>query len=135
MTLWSCKENDLKDKVNFKIYDVITLTNTNNTHVVQYAQRIQFTLRSCSCSCIIATPQHILPCQLVWVFISSGSFMGTIKILVRILCNEAHELKEPQSFLRYFETFLMFYQISFNREWSDIRLLFINFVYTSCRTT
>ena len=75
LILWSCRENGLKDKDNFKIYDVITLTNNYNTHIVQYAQIIQVPLRSCFW--ITGTSQHILPCQLVWVFTLSESFMGT----------------------------------------------------------
>ena len=75
MTPWSCRENCLKDNVNFKIYDVITLTNNYNTHIVQYAQRIQIPLRSCFW--ITGTSQNILPRQLVWVFTLSGSFMST----------------------------------------------------------
>ena len=43
-------------------------------HSVQYAQRIQVPLRSCSW---ITGIEHILLCQLVWVFTLSESFMGT----------------------------------------------------------
>ena len=75
MTLWSWRENSLKDKVNIKIFDVITLTNNYNTHIVQYAHRIQVPLWSCSW--ITSLSQYILPCQLVWVFNLSESFMGT----------------------------------------------------------
>ena len=32
LTLWSCRENRLKDKGNFKIYDVTTLTSNYDTH-------------------------------------------------------------------------------------------------------
>ena len=39
------------------------------------AQRIQVPLRYCSW--ITGTLQHILPCQLMWVFTLSGYFMGT----------------------------------------------------------
>ena len=42
MIPWSCR-----DKVNFKIYDVITLTNNYNTHIVHYPQIIQDALRPC----------------------------------------------------------------------------------------
>ena len=70
MILWSCR-----DKVNFKIYGIITLTNSYNTHIVHYAQRIQITLQPCFW--ITWTSQQILPYELVWIFILSGSFMGT----------------------------------------------------------
>ena len=56
-------ENGLKDKVNFKIYDVIILINNYNTHIAQYAQRIQVHLRSCSWT--TGTSQHFLPCQMM----------------------------------------------------------------------
>ena len=95
LILWLCGEKGLNDKVNFKFYVVIYLTNNYNTHIVQYAQRIQIPLQSCSW--ITSTLQHILPCQLV-------------KILVRILCNKAHELKDPALGYIFRWTFLDFFQ-------------------------
>ena len=74
MNFWLCRGNGLKDTIKFEIYDFITLTNNYNTNIVQYAQGIQVPLQSCSW--ISGTLQYILPCQLVWIFTLSGSFIG-----------------------------------------------------------
>ena len=114
MTLWSCR-----DKVNFKIYEVITLTNNYNTHIVHYAQRIQVPFQSCSW--VTGTSQQICHVSLCEFLIYLDPSWAPMKIIVRILCNEAHELKDPALGYIFGLTFLDSFQhiISLHSDWKE----------------